>query len=235
MRAGSDSEGASRPNEADGDRGALRGGAGARAAGHTRRRYNLTAPIYDLLEAPVERIRYAAWRRTLWREVRGSEVMEVGVGTGKNIPYYPPGTHVTAVDLSSRMLQRARRVAQRHPNKRVTLLEMNAQRLELPDDTFDTAVATFVFCSVPDPVQGLRETLRVTRPGGRLLLLEHVRLEGTAGRIMDFLDPLVHWATGVHIARRTVENVYKAGWTVDGVTSLTDNGMFKMIAAHRSS
>lgn len=233
-RADSHSEDAARPDETDGDGVTSHGRVDVRATRHTRRRYNLTAPIYDLLEAPVERTLYAAWRRTLWHEVRGTEVLEIGVGTGKNIPYYPPGIQVTAVDLSSRMLQRARRVAHEHSNKRVKLLEMNAQHLELPDDTFDAAVATFVFCSVPDPVQGLREALRVTRPDGRLLLLEHVRPEGPVGRIMEFLDPVMHWATGVHIARRTVENVQKAGWTVDGVATLTDNGIFKMIVAHKS-
>lgn len=205
-----------------------------RPAEHTRRRYNLIAPVYDLMEAPVERTLYAPWRRELWSGVQGPQVLELGVGTGKNIPYYPAGIHVTAIDQSSRMLGRARRAAHTHSERRVTLLEMDAQELALPDGTFDDVVATFVFCSIPDPVGGLREALRVARPAGRLHLLEHVRSEGAlTGRAMDAVDPLFHWLTGVHIARRTVSNVSRAGWKIDEVAALTHSGIFRKIRAHK--
>ena len=204
------------------------------ATAHTRSRYNLLAPIYDLMEAPVERLFYRGWRRTLWHEVQGPEVLELGVGTGKNIPHYPAEAHVTAVDLSARMLRRARRVLQKHPRKRAALLEMDIQALDFPDETFDEAVATFVFCSVPDPVLGLREALRVTRQGGRLHLLEHMRADAPyLGRLMDLLDPVIHWLTGVHIARRTVENVTQAGWTIDRAVPLSTASIFRKIEAHK--
>jgi ubiquinone/menaquinone biosynthesis C-methylase UbiE len=74
----------------------------------TRKRYDRVAGSYDVMEAPMERLFYASWRKRLWAGVMGPEVLEVGVGTGKNMPYYPDGVHVTAVDLSERMLSRAR-------------------------------------------------------------------------------------------------------------------------------
>lgn len=200
----------------------------------TRRRYNQLASLYDLMEAPVEHLRYRHWRRTLWRQVEGPEVLELGVGTGKNIPYYPPGVQVTAVDLSDRMLNRARRVLHNQGDARGTLLEMDIQELDFPDETFDEAVATFVFCSVPDPVRGLREALRVTKPGGRLHLLEHMRADVSfLARLMEVFDRPIHWLTGVHIARRTVENVEEAGWIIDRVVPLSMASIFRKIEAHK--
>lgn len=204
------------------------------ATEHTRSRYNAAASLYDLMEWPAERWLYRPWREQLWSGTDGPEVLELGVGTGKNIPYYPEGVHVTAVDLSPQMLKHAQRMARRHPEKRVTLLEMDAQALDLPADTFDDVVATFVFCSVPDPVQGLREALRVTKPGGRLHLLEHMRARAPwLARLMDLLDAPVHWLTGVHIARRTVRNVREAGWIVDEVAALSRGDIFRRIEAHK--
>jgi len=122
----------------------------------TRARYNRIAVVYDLMEAFIERTAFAAWRQRLWASVPAGRVLEVGVGTGKNLPYYPAGAQVTAIDLSERMLERARRRAT-DLGVRVDLRLMDAQRLAFPAGAFDAAVATFVFCSVPDPVQGLRE------------------------------------------------------------------------------
>lgn len=201
---------------------------------HTRSRYDAAAPIYDLLEWPVERWLYESWRKELWAEIEGPEVLEIGVGTGKNVPYYPEGARVTAIDLSPKMLERAHRVAGRHSEKRVTLMEMNAQDLDLPSDTFDEVVSTFVFCSVPDPVQGLREALRITRPGGRLHLLEHMRAPSPwLGPLMDLLDRPVHWLTGVHIARETVRNVERSGWALEEVTNLTRSKIFRHVQARK--
>ncbi len=196
----------------------------------TRARYNRIAPLYDFMETLAER-RYRNWRQRVWSLVEGPKVLEVGVGTGKNMPYYPPGVQVTGVDLSEKMLLRARRRAERM-GLSVALLQMDAQVLDFPDDTFDSAVATFVFCSVPDPVRGLREIARVVRPGGRIVLLEHVRAEHPLlGRLMDLLDPLVARLMGPHINRETVENVRRAGLTLERVEDVGMGGIFKLIVA----
>lgn len=206
----------------------------ASATAHTRRRYDAVAPLYDLLEWPFERTLFRLWRRSLWGEVQGPDVLELGVGTGKNIPFYPDDVQLTAIDLSEAMLARARRQARRHPEKHAKLHVMDAQALDFSNDTFDETVATFVFCSVPDPVQGLREALRVTKPGGRLLLLEHMRASPPVlARLMDALDAPIHWLVGVHIARRTVENVRRAGWQIETVRSLSGADIFRQIVARK--
>jgi len=204
------------------------------ATAFARRAYDRVAACYDLLELPMEWLAFRRWRRRLWKGVRGPRVLELGVGTGKNIPFYPPDVAVTAIDLSPRMLERARRRAARFPDRSVELLEMDAQALTFPDDTFDDVAATFVFCSVPDPVRGLREALRVTRPGGRLHLLEHMRVRSERiGRWMDRLDPLIYRLTGVHIARRTTENVRKAGWVLEQEVDLAPGGLVRHLVARK--
>ena len=131
----------------------------------TRARYNRIAPLYDALEWFTERTAFETWRQQLWTGVSAGRVLEIGVGTGKNLSYYPASAQVTAIDLSERMLQRAQRRAATL-GVQVDLRLMDAQHLEFPASTFDAAVATFVFCSVPDPVAGLRELGRVVRPEG---------------------------------------------------------------------
>jgi phosphatidylethanolamine/phosphatidyl-N-methylethanolamine N-methyltransferase len=152
-----------------------------------QRRYDRIAPVYDVFETFME---YGVqhWRRGLWQRVHGARVLEVGVGTGKNLPLHPVGKNVTAIDLSPRMLERARRKARRlRPG--ADFLIADVQSLPYPDNTFDAAVATFVFCSVPDPVRGLREIRRVLKPGGQFLLLEHVLSERWGLRpLMKVLD-----------------------------------------------
>jgi ubiquinone/menaquinone biosynthesis C-methylase UbiE len=183
------------------------------------------------MEAIIERLGYGRWRERLWSQVEGEQILEVGVGTGKNLPYYPQGSRVTAVDLSEGMLAQARRRAQElAPEAGLSLVD--AQRLAFADAAFDLALATFVFCSVPIPVQGLRELGRVVRPGGRVVLLEHVRVnKPVIGGIMDLLDPLVARLMGPHINRHTVENVRKAGLKIEQVEDLVPGGLFKLIHA----
>ena len=180
----------------------------------TQRRYDRLAFVYDIMEAPLERFRFAGWRQRLRNRITGPTVLEVGVGTGKNFPYYPSGVQIVGIDLSPHMLMRARRKASNR-DLSVELREMDVQNLNFPDHRFDTVFATFVFCSVPDPVDGLRELRRVCKPTGRLLLLEHMRPENFAlGLIFDVLNPMVVRMMSANINRRTMDNIRSAGWTV---------------------
>lgn len=186
----------------------------------TRARYDRIAPVYDLMEWFTERAAFRQWRRLLWSRVPAGKVLEIGVGTGKNMSFYPTGARVTAIDLSGRMLARARRRAQ-ELGLDVDLRLMDAQQLEFADDTFDAVVATFVFCSVPDPIRGLQELGRVVKPDGDIWLLEHVRVDRPiVGTLMDLLNPVVVRITGANINRRTVENVRRAGLVIVEVEDL---------------
>ena len=199
----------------------------------TQTRYDRIAPLYDLMEALIERWRFGNWRERAWSLVTGPWVLEVGVGTGKNVSHYPPNVHITGVDLSDKMLDRARRRVERQGSP-VMLFQMDAQALKFPDDVFDSAIATFVFCSVPDPILGLQEIARVVKPGGRIVLLDHVRSENPLlGRLMDWLDPLVVRLMGPHINRRTVKNVRRAGLTIERVEDVGAGGIVKLIVARK--
>ena len=192
-----------------------------------RRRYERAARYYDIQVWPMELFMMRRFRGRVMDLVEGPRVLEVGVGTGINLPDYPAGLKVDAIDFSQRMLERAR---QRAARADVTLHEMDAQHLAFPDASFDTVVSTCVFCSVPDPILGLKEVRRVLRPSGHAVMLEHVRPGGRRlGALFDRLDPLVSRA-GPHINRRTVDNIRDAGLTIESEDNLFSD-ILKLIVA----
>jgi ubiquinone/menaquinone biosynthesis C-methylase UbiE len=186
------------------------------------------------MEVLAER-RYQSWREQLWSLVRGPKLLEIGVGTGKNMLYYPKGVEVTAIDLTPGMLNRAyKRAAKLDVTLELRLGDV--QNLDFPDGTFDEIVETFVFCSVPDPRLGLQEIVRVLKPGGRLFMLEHVRSENRVmGLLMDALNPLAVRVTGANVNRRTVQNVSRSKLRLEQVKDLGKEGIFKLIVARKES
>ncbi len=200
-----------------------------RLTAKTRSRYDRQANTIDLSSGIMDRLGLARWRRALWDQVQGQRILEIGVGTGVNFPYYPNDVRVVAIDLSPRLLGRALARATRE-NVQVDLRVMDAQALGFPDNTFDTVAATCVFCSVPNPVLGLQEALRVLKPGGHLVLLEHVRLEGFLGLLQDLFNPVMLRISGANINRRTVENVRRAGFRTTKVKLLA-RGLVRFIIA----
>jgi len=186
--------------------------------------------VYHMMEHLAETRAFRHWRSRLWALVGGEKILEVGVGTGKNMPYYPANARITAIDLSPGMLQRARTRAERL-GCAADLCEMDIQDLGFPADSFDAAVSTFVFCSVPDPVLGLREIRRVLRPGGRLYMLEHVLSHRPVLRqLMDLLNPLVVRIGGANINRETRRNLEIAGFTVTQAEELWSDIFWLFVA-----
>ncbi|NIW44986.1 MAG: methyltransferase domain-containing protein [candidate division Zixibacteria bacterium] len=199
----------------------------------TVRRYNRLAPVYDFVEWFVEEAVFRSYREKLWSRIGPGKVLEVGVGTGKNIPYYSHNLEVTAIDISEGMMSFAKKRAE-EVYMPVDLQMMDVQSLSFPDDTFDTAVATFVFCSVPMPVDGLRELKRVVKPEGDIWLLEHVRVsQPVIGWLMDILNPIIVRVMGANINRRTVENVKASGLKILEVEHLQGE-LVKLIHARPS-
>ena len=149
-----------------------------------RRNYDAFAPKFDLAEGLPELLGVKNLRRRLLERASG-DILEVGVGTGKNLRYYPSSCSITAVDLSQGMMKIARRLAHRL-GLQVAFQVMDAEALAFPDCSFDTVVDSLNLCTFVDPLRALREIARVCRPGGRILLLEHGRSDrGWLGRWQD--------------------------------------------------
>ena len=179
-----------------------------------RKRYDRAAKYYDAIENMMEKKWFSQWRKLLFSHVKGPKVLEVGVGTGKNMPYYSQDWEIVAIDFSPKMLEKAKERAAKL-NLQVDLRLMDVQHLEFSDNSFDTVVTACVFCLVPDPILGLKEIQRVLKSDGLLVMLEHVRSKKEPiGTIMDILNPLVVGLYGANINRDTVENVKKAGFEI---------------------
>lgn len=191
--------------------------------------YDRVAGIYDLYTVPMEALGGRRARRRLLVRATG-DVLELGIGTGLNLPYYPIEVRLTGIDISPRMLHRARRRAARLGRPAV-LETADIQDLPYPDASFDTVTATCVFCSVADPVAGLREAARVLRPTGQVLLYEHVRPRNRVlGTLADLLSPLTRRLMGPELNRRTEDNASAAGLHA---TEVHRRGIWREIVAAR--
>ena len=151
------------------------------------RAYELYAPVYDFIFDWI----FAPGRVAAVKHLdiqRGESVLEVGIGTGLNLPLYPPACRLTGIDLSAEMLDKAVERVQTLAMPNVTLKVMDATSMDFADDEFDKAVATYTISAVPDPVAVLREMRRVVKPGGVLVTLNHFRSER---RVVGWLEDLV--------------------------------------------
>ncbi len=182
----------------------------ADATAFVRAHYNGAAARYDRLIQVPERLLFADGRQWATGQARG-DVLEVAVGTGRNLPHYPAGVRVTGIDLSGAMVEIARRRADGAAAS-VELRVGDAQQLDLPDDSFDTVVATLALCSIPDDAAAVAEMARVLRPGGTLVLLEHVRSPSFLVRsVQRLLEPLLLRLEGDHLLREPDRRVTEAG------------------------
>lgn len=199
----------------------------------TEHTYERISRFYDLVDLPFEYGRYQRIRPLLFERLSG-RILEAGVGTGRNIPFYPPNCEFYGIDQSRAMLKRAQRRA--HGAKRaVHLAEMGVEALQFSNDYFDAAVASFLMCTMSSEARraALCEVLRVLKPEGELRLLEYgpaqSRLQRAAARLWQ---PWATWAFGARLDEDIEEDVRASGFAIRKCRYVT--GSIKLIQAQRS-
>jgi len=190
-------------------------------------KYNRISYVYDMMESLVEYLMFGKWRKQILSDLSGL-VLDIGVGTGKNLKYYPGNCKVVGMDVSSKMLEHAKKRAENMDN--ISLFVMDGEHLAFDDNSFDYVITTFVLCSIPDPVAALREMKRVCKPDGMIINMEHMKSKNAIlAMLEDIFNPLTFGAMGVNINRRTVENIKNAGLNIIDEQNLAINDVFRLI------
>lgn len=176
----------------------------------TKDKYSRIAKFYDKME---EMMMFNNYRKEVVEKAQGN-ILEVGIGTGENLKYYRKDQKVTGIDFSPGMLKIAKEKAE-VVSMDVELLEMDIQKMNFPKNSFDTIVSTCVFCTVPDPIAGLREALRVLKPGGKAIFLEHMKSRNRVLNILLYtMNIFSRLILGTSMVRKTQENIESVGFKV---------------------
>lgn len=181
------------------------------------------ARFYDNLAGPMERRGLADRRAQLLGALEG-EVLEIGAGTGANLAAYPDGVTLTVTEPSAPMAVRLREhVGRDRPDTRV--VEAPAEKLPFADGSFDAAVSTLVLCTVHDPLAAIAELRRVLRPGGRLVVIEHVVAKGRGRYAQRVWEPAQKvLARNCHVTRDTRQYLETSGFDTSGVVDIAMPG-----------
>ncbi len=181
---------------------------------NTEKKYDVISSLYDSLEIPFEKF-VRKYRRKLISKASG-HVLEVGIGTGKNLPYYPVNMNVTGIDFSAGMLEKAEKRKRSLRMEHVSLYKMDVEALPFAENSFDSVVSTFVFCTVPYPEKGLMEIYRVLKPGGRALFLEHMKSGSrTINVFLNAMNLFSSPLTGTSMIRETEKSIVRAGFRIE--------------------
>ena len=195
-------------------------------------KYSRISRFYDFYEYLIERFLFKKLRTEVISFAK-KKTLEVGVGTGKNLPYYKSEIDLTAIDFSYGMLGIAQHKYGKTKLKKLTFLEMDVQNLSFKDNTFDTIISTFVFCTVPDPISGLKELRRVLKPSGKAVFLEHMKSNSKFINIpLFFMDLFTRIILGTSMLRKTQENIEFAGFTIELVNNKAFD-ILRMIIARK--
>lgn len=178
--------------------------------------WDLRASLYDVCEASD--YRRGAHKAAVFSKMRG-RVLFAAIGTGVDIKHFPPGQSIAAIDISDRMLRKAEKRARQYRGH-LELCRADAQDLKFPSASFDTVVTSCTMCSIPDPLRAFHEFHRVLRPGGRLLMFEHVRSRNPIlGLVLDWMT-LWTRLSGTEMNRDTLKTTIAAGFTIPHVESV---------------
>jgi ubiquinone/menaquinone biosynthesis C-methylase UbiE len=176
--------------------------------------YDASAAHYDKDMAFSEKLLFGDGRAWACSHARG-QVLEIAIGTGRNLPFYPANVEITGIEISPAMLEIARQRAQ-SLGRQVELVLGDAQALPFPDQRFDTVVCTLSLCSIPDERQAIAEVWRVLRPGGHLVALEHVRSPNPIIRGLEhILEPCSVRTQADHLLREPAKTAQEAGFHID--------------------
>lgn len=196
-----------------------------------RRIWERLAPRYDKDIKLFEKLLFSGGREWVSSRTKG-EVLEIAAGTGRNLEHYPPDVRLTSIDLSASMLDVARRRADQL-GRQVDLRVGDAQALEFADGTFDTVVFTLALCSIPDDRTAISEAHRVLRPGGLLLLMEHVASPNWLVRLVQtLLNGIAVRTEGDHLVRDPLVHVKALGFKIERVERLKW-GIVERVAARK--
>ena len=178
--------------------------------------WDLRASLYDVCEASD--YRPGAHKAALFNKIPG-HILIAPIGTGVDIKHFPPGQSIAAIDISDGMLRKAEKRARQYRGHLV-LCRADAQDLRFPSASFDTVVTSCTMCSVPDPLRAFHEFHRVLRPGGRLLMFEHVRSRNPIlGLVLDWMT-LWTRLSGTEMNRDTLANARAAGFEIARIDSV---------------
>jgi ubiquinone/menaquinone biosynthesis C-methylase UbiE len=196
-----------------------------------RRLYDKEAGRYDRQMRFFDRVLFGGGREWACSQATG-DVLEIAAGTGRNLPHYGPDVRLTTVELSPKMLAIAQRRAATL-GRDADLRLGDAQALEFPDAHFDSVICTLSLCTIPDDRRAVAEVRRVLRPGGRFVLLEHVRSPVTAIRLgQRALEPLASRFEGDHLLREPLDHLHAEGFVIDRLER-SKLGIVERIAAHK--
>jgi ubiquinone/menaquinone biosynthesis C-methylase UbiE len=180
--------------------------------GQSATKWDRASVRFDLFSAGAEK-RWGPWKQAFFSAMGSGRILLAAVGTGLDIPFFPPGCEIVGIDISEGMLEKARPRAQAYRGK-LELRKMSLHALDFPDHSFDQVFTSCTFCSVPDPVKGLQEVRRVLVPGGELRMFEHTGSKWFPFNLMlDLMTPLTRLG-GPEVNRDTVANVRRAGFEV---------------------
>ena len=201
------------------------------ATERVRRHYEKTARSYDRRIGFFERVLFGEGRRWACEQAAG-DVLEIAVGTGRNLPFYPQDIRLTGIELSPEMLAIARK-RKRELGREAEFESGDAQALRFDDESFDSVVCTLSLCTIPDERRALSEAFRVLRPGGRLLLLEHVRSPARPVRaVQRLLDPLLVRFEADHLLRDPLDHLADIGFEIERLER-SKWGIVERLAARR--
>lgn len=197
--------------------------------------YNAKARKYDAIYGHMESM--FAKERKIFNKLKGN-ILEIGVGTGNNLPYYNEDASITALDLSPEMIKIATKKVKKWNLKNISQFVVNsAENLSdiFPKNHFDYVTSTCVFCSIPQPLKALKEVAKVLKPGGKLIQIEHglTNIHLVNG-ILKLLDPIIAPKEGFHVNRNHVENIKQtAGFKILKVRNSVKFGFLKLIISKK--